>query len=66
MPGDRYYRRGHWVRMPAPRRRTSGMWFGLALAAFLGWGLLNGCTAEETDAPHGPRPAPSASSAESR
>lgn len=64
MPDDRYYRRGHWVRKTVPERRAGGTWTGLAVAAVLGWGLLNGCVGQETpaDAP----PSPPATSGASR
>ncbi|MFI9201506.1 hypothetical protein [Streptomyces sp. NPDC053048] len=66
MPEHRYYRRGHWVHRAVPDRRSSGTWTALAVAAFLGWGLLNGCTAEEPDAHREPAPAPSVRSTEAR
>ncbi|MEU7165411.1 hypothetical protein AB0A70_12300 [Streptomyces morookaense] len=55
-----YYRRGHWVRVPSgpPQRRTGGAWIALAVAAVVGWGLLNGGTEDGT--PHAPAPQPSA------
>ncbi|MFF4407710.1 hypothetical protein [Streptomyces sp. NPDC001404] len=53
-----YYRRGHWVRVRTdpPQRRTGGAWIALAVAAVVGWGLLNGGTGDGSSSVPAPQP----------